>query len=608
MMREMMKKTDVFYAMDHEFIPLPEGVMPWAPTFSPDGQYILFHDYHSATEWMVHTDGTGLKCITAQMKGRPGFLGGFYYLLDDKRMFLSNELGDEAVILECEPSVYQWTSYRFVPVDLSGDRELGRVCLGRRTYHMAPDGKHLAYNILTPVGLVMTLCTLERCPDSYRAVDFYCLNPQGPTDAEDPVLEHWIHGGTLSEFKSFCDGGRGMLFVTEGEGGNIDQYKCDLETGEIQRISTDPDWDEDGACSPDGKLTVCASWRGMGQLDVLNCVPAALPFMSFYLGAVIAVYYVSSYPGFCNDLQPWLLSGNDRMGQPLTTYQGGEWITVNNIAGQPMWYPDGTRILLQERGLTPPPPEENERVLEKGLAPNRLHLVKLRREAAEPMPVVETKVGTWAKRLGDYRANADFPGEHCFAGKAGGKVTLHVAGNLAGCDQKAVYEDFSDDGQRVVNGVDHVTGNPAQLHWQQELQVTDKNGVLLGRTAFDLRFAKKDPPPPRNVPPMTLEGTAFSEWDGVVRTGLPGFGPKTASLPKAAPLELRVQKKNGQIEVYVTANIGGDARPVCGAEVSLGGKTQTTNEDGKAEFATRNGKLEAKAGANFIAAGMDLYD
>lgn len=607
-MCETMKKTDVFYAMDHEFIPLPEGVMPWAPTFSPDGRYILFHDYHSVTEWMVRTDGTGLKCITAQMKDRPDFIGGFYYLLDDKRMFLSNELGDTSVILECEPSVYEWTKYRFVPVDLSGDRVLGRVCLGRRTYHMAPDGKHLAYNILTPAGLVMTLCTLERCANSYRAVDFYCLNPQGPISAEDSILEHWVNGGTLSEFKSFCDGGRGMLFVTEGEGGNIDQYKCDFATGEITQVSTDPDWDEDGACSPDGKLTVCASWRTMGQLDILNCVPAAQPFMSFYLGAVIAVHYVSSYPGFCNDLQPWLLCGKDSMGQPLAPYQGGEWIAVNNIAGQPMWHPDGTCILLQERGLTPPPSGENERVLEKGLAPSRLHLVKLRKEPTLPLPVVETTVGAWAKRLEEYRSNADFPGEHCFPGKVSGKVTLQIAGDLTGCDQTAVYEGFSNDGQKFVDGTDHVSGSPARLCWQQTLRVTDKNGVLLGKTAFDLCFTKKNPLPPRNIPPMTLEGAATSEWNGVVQTGLPGFGPKTAALPKAMPLELRVQRKGRQLEVYVTADIYGDIRPVCGAEVSFGSEVLRTGEDGRVEFAARDGRLKATAGTNFIAAAMDIYD
>lgn len=82
-----------FYAIDHTHIPLPEGVMPWCPTYSPDGKYILFHDYNGGKEWMLFSDGTGLRCITGNMEGRPDFLGGFYYLLDEKRMFLSNELG-----------------------------------------------------------------------------------------------------------------------------------------------------------------------------------------------------------------------------------------------------------------------------------------------------------------------------------------------------------------------------------------------------------------------------------------------------------------------------------------------------------------------------------
>lgn len=300
---------------------------------------------------MLFCDGTGLRCITGNMEGRPDFLGGFYYLLDEKRMFLSNELGDTAVILECEPSVYDWTSYAFVPIDLSADAQLKRPCLGRRTYHMAPDGKHLAYNILCPVGLVMVICTLERTYERYVATEYYYLNPHGPESSNDPDQAHWVNGGTLCEFKAFCDGGRGFLFVTEGEGGNIDQYHCDFATGNVTQLSFDPDWDEDGARSPDGKHTVCASWRHMGQLDVLNRVPGGLSLNSFYLGTVIAVQYVSSFPGFIHDLQPWL---DD---QPPSPYDGGGCITVNNIAGHPMWHPDSTQVLLQERSLTPPPSE-----------------------------------------------------------------------------------------------------------------------------------------------------------------------------------------------------------------------------------------------------------
>lgn len=424
------------------------------------------------------------------------------------------------MILECEPSVYDWTSYAFVPIDLSADAQLQRPCLGRRTYHMAPDGKHLAYNILCPVGLVMVICTLERTSERYVATEYYCLNPHGPESSNDPDQAHWVNGGTLCEFKAFCDGGRGFLFVTEGEGGNIDQYHCDFATGNVTRLSFDPDWDEDVARSPDGKHTVCASWRHMGQLDVLNRVPGGLSLNSFYLGTVIAVQYVSSFPGFIHDLQPWL---DD---QPLSPYDGGGCITVNNIAGHPMWHPDSTRVLLQERSLTPPPQNANERILEKGMAPNRLHIAKLRKASSEPLPVVETRVGAWAGKLSEYRSNGDFPGEHLLSRKCSGMAKLRIEGNLLGCKNQVVYKEFSNDDRIFLSGVETVTGNPADLCWQQQFVVKDADGAQMGTTDIQLHFVKKDPVPPRNIPPIAVTGHASSTWKGVTRCGIPGFGPK----------------------------------------------------------------------------------
>lgn len=606
-----------FYAIKHQYFDLPEGLMPWAPTFSPDGKYILFHDYNGGKEWVIKTDGSGLKCITGGMSGRPDFLGGFYYILDDKRMFLSNELGDTAVILECEPSLYAAESYRWMPIDLSDDQLAGKLCLGRRTYHMAPDGKHLAYNILRADGLIMVICTLERQPDKYVATDYYVLNPDGPASSDDRNSERWANGGTLSEFKAFCDGGRSMLFVSEGEGGSIDQYKRDLETGEVKRLTHDEDWAEDGAFSPDGESSVCASWRTMNQLNVLCQVPAGLPVFSLFIGAVVAVHYVSSYPGFANDLQPWLLSGGKysskrRVGQPLVTYSGGDSISANNIAGHPIWSPDSTKILIQERSLTPPPKLANERVLEKGMAPNRLCVAHLQKAPTKPLPVVESKVGSWAKRLDEYHANADFPGVHEIDGHVSGIARLRNNGNLLSCDSAVIYENFSNDGINFVNGCESISGNVNDLSWKQQFSITDKSGRLIGKTDFDLRFVKKDPQPPRDIPPMVVYGHATSTWEGITRSGLPSFGAKTANFQQPAPLLIYTELFEDRLNVYITADIYGDVRPVCGAEVSFCGECAVTREDGMVTFArpafTQEKKvIKASAGNTFLPTCTEVY-
>ena len=607
-----MENGSAYCAIEHQYIPLPEGIMPWTPTFSPDGAFILFHDYNGGKEWMVGADGSGLKCVTGGMEGRPGFLGGFYYLLDDRRMFLSNELGDTAVILECEPSVYDWKSYRFLSIDLSGDAGLGRPCLGRRTYHMAPDGRHLAYNYLCPEGLVMLLCTLERREDRYEAADYRVLNPEGPRNGNDPDPAHWANGGALCEFKAFCDGGRGMLFVTEGEGGNIDQYHRDLATGKITRLTYDADWDEDGAISPGGQYRICGSWRGMNQLDVLSRVPGSLPLLNLYVSAAAAVYYVSSFSGFSNDLQPWLLpGGGGNPAQPLSPYHGGDVIAVNNIAGSPMWHPDGTRVLLQERMLTPPPGNANERVLEKGMAPNRLHIACLPGKPAACPPIEESEPGPWAAGLPGYRASADFAGQHELRGVAGGCVRLTIDGNLLRCDHRVRYEHFSNDGVHVLDGEEHVSGNTADLTWTQRFAVTDETGTPLGGTDIALRFRAKAPAPPRNIPPMTVTGRASSTWGGATRRGLPAFGPCPGRLPRPAPLLISVQAED-QLEVFVSADICGKIRPVWGAKVTLGELVQCSGEDGMARFpvpkpSATGWVIKADAGENFTPAEAYFY-
>ncbi|MBY9078341.1 hypothetical protein KIH86_02765 [Paenibacillus sp. HN-1] len=610
-----------FYAIYHEYISLPEGVMPWAPTWSPDGEHILFHDYNGGYEWVVNADGSQLKCITNEMKDRPNILGAFSYIFpDNKRLFLSDELGDQAYILECEPDLYNCTAYQWFKIDLSGDQVPGKPIIGRRTYHLAPDGIHLAYNAVRPDGLIMLVCKLERTDEKYVATEYRVVNPPGPKGPDDTNPEGWANSGTLSEFKSFADGGASMLFVTETAGGNIDQFKMNFATGEITRLTYDDDWDEDGAIAPDGSSIVCASWRTMHRLDALSLFPLTQTFMNLFVGSAIAIHYVSSQAGFACDLQPWLLSAEGDterklMGQPLAPYTGGKIFTANNIAGLPFWSPDSTKILLQERMFEQPAPGANDYVLQKGPAPNRLLLASIDRPAADPMPTVVTEIGDWALTPGEYRGSTDFQGTHTLYGLEGGMVTLTIDGSLINGRFQAEYSAFSNDGIYFLNGTEIVEGSASRkMIWTQDLTATDSYGKNMGGVKGQLTFTMKEKVE-AGQPPSILTGTISSSWNGTTRSGLPGLGENPASLPKASPLALRIETIEDCNELiitaYVTANVYGDIRPVEGAKITINGQTGKTGNDGRVQIRAlaspgQSISVIAEAGDTFIPAATAI--
>lgn len=587
------KKTNPFYAIHHRYIPLPEEVMPWAPTWSPDGSHILFHDYNGGKEWVSDPDGKNIKCITGTMDDRPNLAGVFSYIFpDNKRLFLANELGDKAFILECEPDLYHCSTHQWLPIDLSADETPGKPCLGRRTFHLAPDGIHLAYSITRPDGLIMLICRLKRADDKYIAFDYRAVNPRGPEGSDDSNPDRWASSGALTELKSFADGGSSILFVSECAGGNADQFKMDLATGEYMRVTTHDDWDEDGAFSPDGSSVVCASWRTMNRLEAVSLMPLTQPFMNFCIGSAIAIHYVSSQIGFACDLQPWLLdrSGDNHgklMGQPLVPYKSGNIIAANNIAGMPFWSPDSTCVLIQERILDSVKPEANDYVMQKGPAPNRLLIARLDRPGTAPIPTVETEIGDWAPTPQNYHGNTDFPGVHKLCGHHSGTATLSILGNLMMGKFKVTYDNFSNDGVYFLNGTDEAEGSVgAVLKWTPDLSACNADGVIVGSMKGCLIFQMKNPKAPEGQPPSDLTGSIRAQWYDETRTGFPELGAHPECLPKSSPLSLYVGTSGDQgqtsLNLYVSANVYGDIRPVAGAEISAGGKTVKTGIDGTA--------------------------
>ena len=617
-----------FYAVQREYVKVPAGVMPWDPSWSPDGTHILFQDDNGGYEWIANADGTGVHCLTCGMSDHPAIVGGFSYIFpDNRRMFLANELGDSVYILDCTPDLFDCRSHAWLPVDLSGDATTNEPNFGRRTYHLAPDGVHVGYTITRPDGLVMMVAALQREAAGYKLVDYHVVNPPGPSGPLDTNPDGWANGGSLDELKAFADGGRKIVILAEPDG-IPQQEEVDLATGQVTQLTAYPDWNEDGAISPDGDSLLTESWRTENRLTALGLMPLARSFINLSQ-AIESIYYVSSRQGFACDLQPWLLpAGGDQggtlVGQPLNPYGGGATIPANDLEGQQVWSPDSTRVLLQGRSLLPPPAGANSYLDQKGPAPNELMIAHILRPPTAPIVPVRTQVGSWAPTPQRYQSSFDMPGTHVVNGKYSGTAVVTIGGNIGGGDFSVVYHDYSDDGRYFLNGTQTTQGSVlATVAITDGLTATDATGIQVGYLDANLQFSQIEPAPtpPSGQSGVSMSGTVSSSWLGQSATGLPMVGPCPQTMPRASALELtprvRVARHAALVTVSVSSDVYGDTRPVQGATVVLAGRSATTDAAGVSTLriplrATRRGRhpvtvaVASTAGDTFLPAWSTL--
>ena len=92
--------------------------------------------------------------------------------------------------------------------------------------------------------------------------------------------------------------------------------------------------------------------------------------------------------------------------------------------------------------------------------------------------------------------------------------------------------------------------------------------------------------------------------------GLPSVGRNTSVLPKPSPLFARFDIEEKSVTVYVTADILGDVRPVCGADVKFASQIKATDENGVAVFNVPDkGRhiMNIFAGDTFLPSEIEIY-
>lgn len=594
-----------FIPIERTYLPLPKGVTPFLPVFIEGGKEILFQNIRDNGAWIIRADGTDPLCITCGFPDRPNTRGGFAYAFPDgKRLLLSKGLGKpgggdggpeaDVWILECERTLRDCGSHRFLPVDLSADRNKFTI-IHRRTWHLAPDGVHLGWMNVRADGTVMIVARLERQGDHYVAADPRAVNPAGPISPADDNADRWENLSQLYELKAFTSDGLGILAVGMPRN-NVDVIRIDLATGRVRRLTANPDWDEDTSLSPDQQLMVVNSWRPRQRLDAFAWIPEIRGFTGLMLGAAIAPFYVSTWTGFQCDLSPWLLEasgdrGGTLLGQPLDVYDGDR-TAANNLSGQQIWSPDSTMLLLQERSRQSPPAAG---------ALERIAIARLDRAPTRPAAVRSSAVGAWAPAASAYLGPNSSDRTAVVRGKKGGRATIVYAGMLGkGASTTVTFEHFTDDGITFVDGV--MRGASVNRKWQLTSDVT-VSGRHTGKLTMDLVIDNDAKPLP------TKAGTISAVYDGRTAPPIAELAPCYSALPKPSPLRLNLTRRGGLIDVVVDADVYGDVRPVANAVIAFGSQRVRTDRRGRAVLRIEHGatgSISASAGDTFNAAKADV--
>ena len=391
-----------------------------------------------------------------------------------------------------------------------------------------------------PDGTVMVVAKLVRKADRYVAADPRYINPPGPTGSSDPDPAHWAYVGQTFEGKSFADGGREVEYLGGPSMDNFDVETVNLATGARHRLTSGPDWDEDGAISPDGRYLSVASWRTMRRIDDLGgMLPEVhsyidLPFMS----AVVA-NYVSSHAGFQCDLTPWLLpsSGDDGgrlVGQPLAPYSGGKSYVANNLEGSPIWSPNSTEVLLQERSYGPQPTAPVPQPVLSAI-PEPATDRQAGRSAGQAAARGQLQRGQVGAEPSQGRHRVRSSGHGHVHGRASGTAAIIYTGNILSSADSVTYHHFSDDGQSFADGTETIS-NPQLL----------TTPVTMQGEHHDLRRPARVLPGKPTVGESSGQsprGTVSSELDGVHRSGLPAVGACPKRLPHPVPARVRLTRR-----------------------------------------------------------------
>lgn len=520
----------------------------------------------------------GFSCITCGVLDGGREASPF---ADGRRVFLAGPSSDMSDIqfdvITCLPSLTDCQNRSVKPVTLPRDGITAGV--QNREPRVSPDGKHLTWTeVRATGGPVMVIGDLVETSRDYRVRDPYVLNPRYRFGAG---ADAWVAGTRYYETGGgWLDGGRTLVYRSTSTSMNYDIWELDLATGERRKVTSDLDYNEIYEGSPDGRMSLYASARGLDRMDVFTQLvrPAFLDMMTFPQLGRISLHNNRR----CMNEQ-WLMDREGQRGeyagQPVVLSDG--WV----IRGSD-WFDDGRRFVVTQQPFTPDAGGASDEGVElrivtvDGLDPTT---------PTDPVDLDHVGYEKWAVPYRSYvPAASRLLTQGRIRGRAAGWAAISNTGSFAAGTWTVHYHHYSDDGRTYLDGSESLTtpAAPLQATWAADLSMSGEHtGSMVGK--LSIRY------------PQAFTGDVRTEVDGQVWQGVP---TQQTSCPGVRRPSLQVgsvdSSQPGLLRLQVVATVpeSPDPQPVEGATVTGDGWTRSTDATGWVEVPRATGVVTLSAG------------
>lgn len=463
--------------------------------------------YSGLQQIIVKTDGTAFpdgdawKCITcgvpaANAVGRTATSDYPQTFPDGERILAGTN------IIDCAP--YPLTDKACTPerthiypirwnVTADGSGPGGSI----RELRINPDGVHLGFNSVSiangKFGQFAYLGRLRFNPSPTTGTPSaprYDLTKVtrlfDPAVDRQPVFADPDHPGHLTinpdakpvgELRGFSGDGKEVAYIGyPAESSNIDVFAADLTTGKVRRLTSNPEYTDPIAISPDNNWTIAMDTRGSGRQMFIAGMRGIPPITDLITTSATSSTRNNGARRF---FQPYLIDRyGDRgsyQGQQLNAAGDGRPGSINdpnwNGTADPRWSPDGTSVVFwQALAVTPACGGANPLPCETSTEPGgrtaRMMIAHLTSRKPTPRrrvaPISDTVPWGTPYVPGSAAPTRPYPpqGAYTLHGKSFGVAAVTITENATHTAISTVavsYSHFSDDGIHVLNGTESVT-------------------------------------------------------------------------------------------------------------------------------------------------------